>query len=181
MDVWGAHVPVSGWTAAALLVGVALSVLLWRPLARRTDWRGPWTLVALLSVSAVLALTLTPGDSVRHVGLRECIPREPSDLRHMVFHTGGGIVADGLNVLLTLPVTLGMVMATRRLTPALLVSPLLPLFIETTQTLIPGRVCAVSDLVTNTIGGLIGALSGWALRRAPVERRRRGSHQVRPG
>lgn len=163
MDVWGAHVPLSWWTVAALLVGAAPAVALWRPLARWRGWRGHWTLVAWLSLAAVLALTLTPGDDLHHTGLRECIPRGYPDLRQSVFHTGGGIVADGLNVLLTVPVTLSIVMATRRLLPGLLISPLLPLLVELTQTVIPGRVCAVSDLVTNTIGGLLGLGLGWAL------------------
>lgn len=172
MDVWGAHIPLSWWTAVALAGGVALSAMLWRPLSRRCGWRPPWTLAALICLTGVLALTLTPGDERRHIGLRECIPQEPSDAWFLIFHTGGGVFADMLNVLLMWPVTVSVVMATRRVLPALLVSPLLPLFIELTQTLIPGRVCAVSDLVTNTIGGLVGAASGWALQR---ELRRRHS------
>lgn len=170
--MWGAHIPMSWWTAVALVDGVLSSILLWRPLARRWDWRPRWTLLALLWLSVVLALTLTPGNDRRHIGLRECVPRQPSDLLQLVLHTGGGIVADMLNVLLTLPVTLAVVMATRRLSPALLMSPLLPLFIELTQTAIPGRVCAVSDLVTNTIGGLSGAATGWVLQRQIQARRR---------
>lgn len=165
MDVWGAHIPLSWWTAVALAGGVGLSAMLWRPLSRRCGWRPHWTAAACVSVAAVLALTLTPGDEIRHTGLRECIPQEPSDVWFLIFHTGGGLFADVLNVLLMWPVTVSLVMATRRVLPALLVSPLMPLSIELTQILIPGRVCAVSDLVTNTIGGLLGAASGWALQR----------------
>lgn len=171
MDVWGAHVPLSWWTVAALLVGAAPAVPLWRPLARWRGWRRRWTLIAWVSLVVVLSLTLTPGDDLHHTGLRECIPRTFPDLRRSVLHTGGGIVADGLNVLLTVPVTLSMVMATRGLLPALLISPLLPLTVELTQTVIPGRVCAVSDLVANTIGGLLGAAIGWGLNRRRRPRR----------
>jgi glycopeptide antibiotics resistance protein len=171
VDVYGAHVPVSWWTAVALVGGVALSALLWRPLARLRGWRPCWTVATLLVLTLVLSLTLTPGAEARAAGLRACIPAQSPTVGFVVFHTGGGLVADLLNALLTLPVTLSLVVATHRVWPALVSAPLLPLCIELTQTMIPGRVCAVSDLVTNTVGGLLGVALGWVVNRELTGRR----------
>jgi VanZ family protein len=167
VDVYGAHVPLSGWTAIVLMVGVALSTLLWRPLASRHGWRPGWTLATLLSVAVVLSLTLAPEGDARTAGLRACIPPRGSNLGFVMFHNGDGdgLVADLLNVLLTLPMTLNLVVATRRVRPALVSTALVPLWIELTQTLIPGRFCEVADFVSNAAGGLLGVAFGWFLHR----------------
>jgi VanZ family protein len=42
---------------------------------------------------------------------------------------------------------------------------LLPVAIELTQVLIPGRECSVSDWLANSLGGLIGVAVGWLTQR----------------
>lgn len=182
MDVYGAHVPVSKWTAVVLIVGVASSSLLWRPLARLHGWRPRWTLTTLLSVTVVLSLTLAPDADGRAAGARACIPVHASTLELVVSQTGGGLVGDLLNVLLTLPMTLSLVLATRRVWPSLVSAPLLSLCIELTQTMIPGRVCALSDLVSNTVGGLLGMAFGGLLHWKMTRQARRPTRAAgRPG
>lgn len=160
MTVLGAHVPVSGWTLAVLVVGAALSLLLWRPLARRRDWRPAATLAALLLLTATLALTVTPEGRGRPMGLRACIPDDLPDLVFNIFHTGGGLTGDLLNLVLMLPLTVSLVLATRRVLPAAAVAVLLPFSVELVQTQLPGRSCAISDLVTNAAGALLGVALG---------------------
>ena len=95
-----------------------------------------------------------------------------------VFHTGGGIAGDALNLFLIFPLTCSLVLATRRVFPVMILGPLLPLGIELIQTQLPGRSCAVSDLVTNSAGAVTGATAGWAIesrsRRTRRGRARRG-------
>jgi hypothetical protein len=60
VTVLAAHVPVSVWTLVATVAGVAASLLVWRPLARRRCWHPGATLAALLLFTVAFALTLTP-------------------------------------------------------------------------------------------------------------------------
>jgi VanZ family protein len=64
-----------------------------------------------------------------------------------------------------MPLGFGLMLATRRVVwPSLLVV-LLPVAIELTQVLIPGRECSVSDWLANSLGGLIGVGVGWLTQR----------------
>jgi len=165
VTVIGAHVPVSVWTLVALVGGAVVSLLVWRRLARWLRWRAAPTLAALLSLTAVLALTLTPVPGERRMGLGACIPYDWNDLLYNVLHTGGGVFADLLNLFLLLPLALCLVLATRRMLPALAVGVLLPLAIELVQTQLPGRGCTVADWLANSVGATIGAVVGWAVLR----------------
>jgi len=173
VNLWGAHIPFSGWTVAALAAGAALSVAL----GRRSGERSVAWSCALMSLTAALAFTLTPDGHDPPIGLAPCIPNGLDDLIFNIFHTGGGPAADALNVLLLMPLTTSLVVAARRPAIAVAVAILLPVGIELTQTVVPGRFCAVSDIVTNTTGGLLGVLVGYVAARV---RRRRDRSRATP-
>lgn len=163
--------PVSSWTLVTLVVGVAISLLVWRPLARWRRWQPSATLAALLSFTAVAALTLTPIGDQPSIGLDACIPADWNDFVFNVLHTGGGISGDGLNFLLLLPLTLSLVLASGRTAPAIALALFLPPAIELAQTQLPGRWCGVTDALTNGTGALLGVALGWAARRWWRQRR----------
>lgn len=166
MRIFGTHVPVSGWTLAVLGAGLAVSLLLWQPVVRRWNWR-PWpALGLLLSLATVLALTMTPDGDRASRGLSGCVPGSWDALWFQAFNTGGGIGGNLFNVLLLFPLGLSTVLASRRLWPALLGAAGLPVVVELVQSVLPGRNCAVSDLLTNGAGALLGAAVGWVALRA---------------
>lgn len=178
MRVLGAIVPFSNWTLVALFVGWTVGLLLTRPLAVRTGWALWPTRVALLGLVANLALTLTPTPRSGRQGLQQCLTDSFAQFGYDLFHTGGGIGGNFLNMLLPLPWLLAAVVATRRVVPVALVAVALPLVIELAQSQIHGRLCSPTDWLTNSIGGLIGVAigAGWlALQRRrlsdPVARR----------
>ena len=175
MKILGANLPVSGWTVAALVAGGAISMLVWRPLARWTRWRSGATLGALLSLTAIAALTVTPKGTRPTLGLAACLPYDWNDFVFNAFHTGGGSAGDVFNFLLMFPLTFSLVLATRRVVPVVILSLVLPTAIEFLQTALPGRSCAVSDMVTNSAGAVLGAVLGWI-----VDLRSRGRH-AEPG
>jgi glycopeptide antibiotics resistance protein len=166
MRILGADLPASGWTVVALTVGGLGSVLVWRTPRRRKlcpRRRRGATLCALLSATVVIALTLTPKGTHPTPGFAACIPYDWNDFVHDVFHTGGGASADVLNFCLMFPLTLSLVLATRRVLPVVALGLLLPPGIELLQTQLPGRTCAVSDMVTNSVGAVVGAAVGWTI------------------
>lgn len=165
MTVLGAHIPVSGWTLVAVAAGVAISLLVWRPLARWRRWQPGATLAALLLFTVALALTVTPDGDQPARGLNACIPHDWNDFLSNVLHTGGGVSGDVLNLLLLLPLTISLVLASRRMLPAVAVAALLPPAVELVQTQLPGRSCAISDMLTNGAGALLGIAIGWAAQR----------------
>jgi VanZ family protein len=74
-------------------------------------------------------------------------------------------VESWLNIAMLMPLGFGLMLATRRVVwPSLLVV-LLPVAIELTQVLIPGRECSVSDWLANSLGGLVGVGVGWLTQR----------------
>ncbi|MFJ8819622.1 VanZ family protein [Amycolatopsis thermoflava] len=174
MRVFGAHVPVSGWTMVVLVVGGIISVLLAAPLARRRGWRRDATLITLLLLTAVASVTLTPGDEPHTNGVSSCLPDDLADFGHDIVHSGGGVAADLLNLLLLLPLAGAVVVTFRRILPAVSVAILLPTFIELAQVQIPGRFCSLSDLAANVGGGLIGVVLG----RVALGLLRRRSHRA---
>ena len=173
MIVFGAHVPVSGWTLVALAAGAVLSLLLWRPLARWRRWQSAATLASLLFLTLTLALTVTPKGHDPPTNVYACIPNDLPDLIFNIFHTGGGLTGDLLNLMLMLPLTFSLTLATRRVLPGVAVAMLLPFAIELTQTVLPGRYCAISDVVSNGAGALLGVALAHQLlvhRSRPVHR-----------
>jgi hypothetical protein len=185
VTILGANLPVSGWTLVVLVAGGAISVLAWRMLARMNRGRPGATLGALLSLTAVVALTLTPKGTHPTLGVAACIPYDWNDFVFNVFHTGGGSAGDVFNLLLMFPLTFSLVLATRRVVPVVILSLLLPTAIEFLQTALPGRSCAVSDMVTNSAGAVLGAVLGWIVelrsrRLAQPERQKPGRQSVGP-
>jgi glycopeptide antibiotics resistance protein len=165
VTVFGAHVPVSVWTLVALVGGVAVSLLVWRRLARWWNWRPGATLGALLSLTVALTLTVTPVPGGTRLGLAACIPYDWNDLIYNVLYTGGGVFATLLNLVLLGPLAVSLVLATRRVLPAVAVGLLLPPAVELVQTQLPGRGCTVADWLANSAGAVLGAVVGWALQR----------------
>jgi glycopeptide antibiotics resistance protein len=186
VTILGANLPASGWTLAVLVVGGAISLLAWRTVARLARWRPGATLGALLSLTVVVALTLTPKGTQPTLGVAACIPYDWHDFVYNVFHTGGGSAGDVFNFVLMFPLTFSLVLATRRVVPIVILSLLVPTAIEFLQTLLPGRSCAVSDMVTNSAGAVLGAVAGWVVelrsrrRRARPRQRKPGRQEVGP-
>lgn len=165
MIVFDARVPMSGWTLVGLVVGTAASLFCWRAIARKLEWRPAPTLVALLSLTAILAITGAPDGALPPIRLSDCVPLDLSKLAYKALHTGGGLTADVLNGILPMPFTAALTLASGRGRLVLVIAVLLPGLIELTQTLLPGRQCAISDYLTNTLGGIAGVGLGWVLRR----------------
>ena len=172
MTILGANLPVSGWTLAVLIVGGAVSLLAWRTIARLTRWRASATLGALLSLTVVVALTMTPKGTQPTWGVAACLPNDWNNFVYNVLHTGGGSAGDIFNFLLMFPLAFSLLLATRRVWPSVLLSLALPTAIEFLQTVLPGRNCAITDMLTNSGGALLGVLAGWG-----VELRSRRSAQ----
>lgn len=151
--------PLTVDTARYAAVGLAVSLLLWWPVVRCTQWSAIPTLLAFLSLSVVLALTLAPGGHRDEGGARACILGAPSQLRAQL----GSISTSPealLNTVMLVPLAFFAVLAIRRAWPVVLAVLLLPAVIELAQTRIPGRTCSGMDYVTNAAGGLAGALLG---------------------
>ncbi len=147
---------------AALLLaaaGTVVSLLLWRPLVRVSGWRPVPTLLALLALTAVCALTLAPGSNPGEGGARACIAGAPVHLRARLLAIRTSPEAL-LNMVLLVPLGCFAVLAVRRLWPALVLVLVLPAAIELAQTRIPGRVCSGIDYLTNAAGGVLGAVLG---------------------
>jgi hypothetical protein len=154
-------VPVNHWTPLLGLLGLVICVLLWRPLVALTHWRSAPTLLALVSGVAALTLTLAPkGWRGNHRSLAQCLPSDWAQFTNSVSHVGGGLES-WLNIAMLVPLGFGLMMATRRVVWPSLFIVLLPMAIELTQVVIPGRECSVSDWVANSLGGLAGVALGW--------------------
>lgn len=140
-------------------VGLAVALLLWRPLVRATGWGSPGTLAALVLGVGVLALTLTPGRAVGPRGVRSCVRAAQVQVDSKI-----GQIATSpealLNLVLLAPLGFALVLATRRAWLAALLVLALPGVVELAQTRVPGRVCSGLDYLTNATGGLAGVALG---------------------
>jgi glycopeptide antibiotics resistance protein len=157
--------PVNHWTPLIGLLGIVVCVLAWRPLAALTGWRPLPTLFAMVSLVAALTLTVAPREwRGNHRSLAQCLPSNWTEFGSSAGHVGSG-VESWLNIAMLVPLGFGLMLATRRVVwPSLLVV-LLPVAIELSQVLIPGRECSVSDWLANALGGLIGVAVGWLTQR----------------
>lgn len=167
MNFFWTHVPLSGWTVGATVVGTAVSIVTFRPLARWRSWQPVPTLSMQLLLVGVLALTVTPDGHRPSLGLAACIPVDWNDLVYNLTQDGGGLGGFLLNVLLFLPLTASVVFTTGRVWPGVAVSLLSPV-IELVQTVLPGRSCGLSDLETNLVGVLLGVAVGWLIKRGGI-------------
>ena len=155
-----AHLSTTSLLAGGLVAVLAL--LVWRPLARALGWAPRATLLSLLLLAGVAALTMGPGGSTTTAGVRACVRRAPV-LVDATLTRPRASLETGLNVLLLLPLGVAVVLAAYRVGPALAVVLVLPAVIELTQTVVPGRVCSGVDYATNASGGMVGVLLGAAL------------------
>ncbi|MEU0514529.1 MULTISPECIES: VanZ family protein [Amycolatopsis] len=165
MSIFGAYVPVSGWTVLVMLLGGAVSVLFAPRIARRRGWRQAPAVVTALLLTAVASVTLTPGDETHANGVEACLPDGLSDLVSVGLHSGGGVAGNLLNVVLMFPFAGAVVVTTGRILPGVVVSLAVPMVVELVQSVIPGRFCSVSDLLANVVGGLVGVALGHVLLR----------------
>ena len=105
--------------------------------------------LATVAVAAILVLTLAP-DSDRPLGEHFCL----------ICGTFGGVDAV-LNVLLFMPLGLGLAVAGTSPRRAILSMAVLSALIELAQLLVvPGRDATIGDLLTNSIGGALGFVLG---------------------
>lgn len=160
--------PLSPLTGLYALLGVVLSLLVWRPLAHATGWAPVPTLFALLALTLVLALTLAPAPADLASDSSGCyFGSHHLRSRLLQIRTDPESL---LNLVLFVPLGLLAVLAVRRVWPPTLLVLVLPAVIELAQLRIPGRECSGIDYLTNVAGGLVGVLLGWLLLR--VARRR---------
>ncbi|RJQ70281.1 VanZ family protein [Pseudonocardiaceae bacterium YIM PH 21723] len=155
MHIIGAYVPLSIWTLVVILLGAAVGLLIHKPLVSR-GWAPRPTTVALVATTLVLSLTLAPGMELdRPDGLDQCLAAFP----YVLYRLGYG--GEGLlNIALLMPLGFALIRAVPRWWLAALIVLILPVGIELIQILIPGRVCAPSDLLNNVFGGLLGMFAG---------------------
>src|SRR2546423_15044685 len=105
--------------------------------------------LATVAVAAILVLTLAP-DSDRPLGEHFCL----------ICGTFGGVDAV-LNVLLFMPLGLGLAVAGTSPRRAIVSMAVLSALIELAQLLVvPGRDATIGDLLTNSIGGALGFVLG---------------------
>src|SRR5882762_8093245 len=84
--------PINRWTPLLGLLGMVLSLFVWRRLAARLHWRPLPTLLTVLSLLAVLTLTLAPkGWWGNHRSLAQCVPSNWADIGAAASHVGGGL------------------------------------------------------------------------------------------
>jgi hypothetical protein len=102
-----------------------------------------WTTVGV-ALAAIFLATLTPAPG-ELVGSRLCV----------VCGSMGGVDVI-LNVLLFVPLGIGMAMAGTSAKRAVVAALGISLLVETAQLFIPGRDSSLGDLITNTIGGALG-------------------------
>jgi hypothetical protein len=161
----GGQIPINRWS---LLVGVFLTVLVLlvsNPLARRFGWRPVPTLVALLGLAMVVALTM-PENGRKLGSVAACLPSDAGDWAGALGRLGGGLESL-LNVAMLMPFALATVLATRRVLVPAAVVLVLPAVIELVQTQVPGRQCSLADYLANGLGGLIAVAAGALLQRRP--------------
>ncbi len=166
------------WLWPALALAVSISLVLFRPLARALHAPRAVAFLILLGLGGIVALTLTPReDAFSLFNVQDCFVR-------WVPPIGVGRVLNlgerGLNVLLFLPLGLGLGLLPRsRAKLALVAGALaLPFVVEGVQYLAPAldRSCSTVDLVDNLTGLLVGLVVGLVGRfvLSLAERGRRG-------
>jgi len=152
------------WLWPALAIAVAVSLALFRPLARALHAPRVAALLILLGLTGIVALTLTPGeDAFAPYLFQDCFVR-------LVPPIGVGRVLNfgerGLNVLLFIPLGLGLgLLPGSRVKVGLVGAALvLPFAIEAFQYLVPAldRSCSTVDVIDNLTGLIVGLAVGLA-------------------
>jgi VanZ family protein len=110
-------------------------------------------IVVLVAVAAIAAATLIPGGGPRAEPLSACV------------FCGERALADVLvNVILFVPLGVGLFLLGRRARSGLLAGALLSALVELTQLVIPGRDPSLGDIIANTGGTLAGMAFAWFVR-----------------
>lgn len=160
------------WPVMTFVLLAALAVAVHRPLVGRTGWATWPSLGLLLSIAAVLTLTLPPAPHVP-IGVPwvadvdRCVGSlsDAGQLWRALISTTERGERVG-NILMFVPVTFFAVLASRR--PALVaaVGVLFSGAIEVTQSVMHmGRECVGYDWVNNALGAMLGVLLGVLARR----------------
>jgi hypothetical protein len=166
----------SPWLWPALAMAMVVSLLTFRPLARRLHTPPAVAFLLVLSLSGIVALTLTPGDDAfSRFNFADCFVRvaRPIGLERLLNFGGRG-----LNVLLFVPLGAAIAALPRSRTKlVLLVGALaLPFLIEGIQYYFSAldRSCSTLDVVDNLTGLGVGLILG-TLASAVVRRRTRST------
>ena len=129
-----------------------ISLVAWKPVAKKFSWESLPTLAMLISVAGIFAFTLSPSgdESVRF----QTVLRLPSiDELILLFSSLEG----QLNVLLFIPFGFTSYLATKRFWPSLLVGIILSVTIEFLQAFpVVSRTSIIDDVIANTVGSAIG-------------------------
>ncbi len=150
------------WLWPALAMAVAISLVVFRPLARALHAPRAVAFLLVLSLSGIVALTLTPGeDAFSPENFASCFVRivRPIGLERI-----SNLGERGLNVLLFVP--LGAAIGAWPRSPTKLVLLLgalaLPFAIEGIQYVFPAldRSCSSFDVIDNLTGLVIGLVIG---------------------
>ncbi|TXC94249.1 VanZ family protein [Streptomyces sp. ISID311] len=145
----------AAFTITAIAISVAFFIMVFLASKKRTD-RPVSLALWCTSMVSVLFLTLWANGGTQGAGT--CVANlsllEP-------FGTEQGL----LNCLMFTPVGFMGVIVTRRVVPAFACGVALSALIETAQGALPaiGRACDTSDLVSNSVGSMLGAFIGFAL------------------
>lgn len=161
------------WLWPALAMATAVSLLTFRPLALRLHTSRAVAFLLVLSLSGIVALTLTPGDDAfSRFNFADCFVRvaRPIGLERLLNFGGRG-----LNVLLFVPLGAAIAALPRSRTKlVLLVGALaMPFLIEGIQYYFSAldRSCSTLDVVDNltglVVGLVIGAVAGTVAGRRP--------------
>jgi glycopeptide antibiotics resistance protein len=150
------------WYWPALAIAIAISLATFRPLARVLDTPRALTFVLVLSLTGIVALTLTPGnDAFSPYLFQDCFVRL---VRPIGFERIANLGERGLNVLLFVPLGLAIGALPRsRVKLGLAIGALaLPLVIEGIQYVFPAldRSCSSIDVVDNLTGVVVGLSVG---------------------
>ncbi|OLZ60705.1 VanZ family protein [Amycolatopsis keratiniphila] len=174
---------ISPWTAVAVALGVLVSILVAPRIASRAGWHRNTVLTTLLLLACSLALTLSPVGAEPHRGeFHPCLASNGTNYVHGTPHSSGNSGEVLFNVLVLLPVACSVVLTTKRVLAPAIFAFLLPVIIESAQTLVPGRHCSASGLTGMTAGALLGVALGYLLLHRAGKRgpRGRGRTQLRP-
>ncbi|WP_026414753.1 VanZ family protein [Actinomadura oligospora] len=155
------HIPIEAVRALTLWTVLALGAVgAWRPLVRRYGWAPPATLALLLWTCLILAMTVPmtvePGVGER---LSMCMSHPVAHAAWSVRTFGDRGLEDVMNVALWGPSGALSVVATRRAVAAPAFLSLTFVVVEFLQTLDPGRECDPGDMVYNSAGLAIGAIT----------------------
>jgi hypothetical protein len=158
---WATALP---WFLPGLVLSAVIGLPLSGPVAGMLRTRRSIAYLLIVSLAAILAATIPPGaDGFDRIadGIGTC---HLHPLGLATRHAYLGVSEVSLNVLLFIPLGLGLGLLPRTRRTALLVAAAfgLPVAIEAAQLLVPqlGRSCESRDVIDNLLGLVIGLVAG---------------------